>query len=73
MMKINVRVQPRSSNRKIDVLPGGSLKVYVGSPAAEGRANKEMLELLSKHFKMPKTTIKIVSGHNARDKVIELP
>ncbi|MCK4249502.1 MAG: DUF167 domain-containing protein [Candidatus Omnitrophica bacterium] len=72
-MKINVCVQSRASNQKVICNEDGSLKVYVRSPAVEGKANKEMLELLSKKFDVPKTLIKIVSGHNNRNKIIELP
>ena len=73
MARINVRVQPRASNQKVIRNEDGSLKVYVRSPAVEGKANKKILELLAKEFDVPKTSIKIVSGKNNRNKIIELP
>jgi uncharacterized protein YggU (UPF0235/DUF167 family) len=43
----------------------------VGSGAG-GKANRELLDLLSAHFGAPKSTIKIVHGHSARRMIIDI-
>ena len=70
-MKINVRVIPRAKKPEIIELEDGSLKVKLISPAEGGRANKELISVLSKHFNLSKSQIQIISGEKSRNKVIE--
>ena len=69
-MKIKAKVIPNA--KKNEVIESGGIKVYVKSPAKEGKANKEAVELLAKYFKVKKNQIKIVRGKKSREKVIEL-
>ena len=46
--------------------------VYLRAKPHDGEANAALLTLLSKHFKVPKTQIKIVSGATSRRKVVDL-
>jgi len=71
-MKINVRVIPRAKKPEIIEIEDGSLKVRLNSPAHEGRANKELISVLSKHYKISKSKIKIISGEKSRNKIIEM-
>jgi uncharacterized protein (TIGR00251 family) len=50
----------------------GRLKVYLTVPPAEGRANKALIELLADHFQVKKSSIRIVKGERARDKVVQI-
>jgi len=68
---IRVRVIP-GSGRKLVKEEQGLLKAYLTKPAIEGRANKELIELLSGHFKVKKYRIRIAGGEKSRDKVIEI-
>jgi hypothetical protein len=49
-----------------------SLEVRVDEKAVGGRANKRLLEILSKHFNVPKSRITIVKGAKSRDKMVEV-
>lgn len=69
-MKINIKVIPRA--KKETVKNGEPLRVYVNQPPEDGRANDAVIELLSEHFKIPKSKIKILKGEKNRDKTIEL-
>ena len=69
-MLINVRVIPRA--KKSQIKEGEPLRVYVSAPAEDGRANKAVIKLLSEHFKLPKSKIKIIQGEKSREKTIEL-
>ena len=50
----------------------GVLEVSVSSAPVDGKANEEMLELLSDYFEVAKSAIEIVGGHKSRQKTIEL-
>ncbi len=48
------------------------LTVWLTAPAKEGKANRQLLEYLSKLLALPKTSIKIVHGDNARHKLVKI-
>lgn len=76
-MKIKAKVKPNSKESKInikeDMFGNKVYEIRVKSPPKEGKANKEMLEILSNYFDVPKSHIKIKSGLTSRNKVIIIP
>lgn len=72
MPKINIKVIPGAKVEQIQESFDGSLKVWVRGKPVEGEANKSLILLLSKHFDVPKSSIRIVSGLTSRNKVIEI-
>ena len=72
MPKYQITVKPGSSQEKIIETAPGELIVYLRSKAHDGEANDALIKLLSKHFKVAKTTIKILRGQKSRQKLIEL-
>ncbi len=71
MFKINVKVVPNA--RKSRVEEGeDKFKIYVTAQAIEGKANSAMIKLLSKHFNVKKSDVKIVRGEKSREKVVEI-
>jgi len=70
-MKVQVRVTPKASKIKVQHFNQG-LKVYLHSPAAEGKANKELIEILATYYNTKKYNISIIKGKTTRDKVIEI-
>ena len=71
-MRIEVRVQPRSSKEEITKVDKSSYKIYTRKPAVEGKANKEIISLLADYFNTKKNKIRIVSGLKARNKIVEI-
>ncbi len=72
-MKIyQVKVLPRSSQNKVTEDAPGSLKVKLVAPPVDGKANEALIELLSKYFKLRKSSIRILRGENSRNKMIEI-
>jgi len=49
-----------------------SYMVRVRAPPTEGKANERVVELLAKHFKVPKSSITLVSGFKSKKKIIEI-
>lgn len=68
--EIDARIIPKSSRNEI--IGGDIIKIKVTSPPVDGKANKAVVELLSKQFKVPKKDIQIVSGEKSRNKRIRI-
>lgn len=69
-MIYKIRATPKASENK--VVPGDPIKVYTTAAPDGGKANDAVIKLLSTHFGIAKSKIKIVRGETARDKVIEV-
>ncbi len=69
---INVKVEPRASSSGIVGAYGNALKVRLTSPPVEGKANKELVEVLSKEFGIRKKDVEIISGRKSKNKVVRL-
>ena len=72
---IPVRVTPKASaNRIAGTMPDGDgrniLKVTVTAAPEAGKANAALLKLLAKAWKLPKTSLSVVSGATSRHKVV---
>ena len=70
-MKIQVKVKPNSRTEEVN-REGDSYIVRVKEPPREGKANLAVVKLLAKHFSVPKSHVRIVSGLTSRAKVIEI-
>lgn len=66
---LNLRISPNASKNEI-IVTEGCVKVKITSQPVDGKANKALLEYLSKFFKIPKTSIEIVKGVTSKDKTI---
>ncbi len=69
---ISIRVEPRSSRSEIVDVYGDGLKVKLKSPPREGRANKELIAVLSKGLDIPRKDIEIISGKTSKNKMVRL-
>lgn len=73
MVIFKIKVKPNAKNPKIEEEGDGSLKISLKSPPVDGKANKELVELLAKKFKVTKSEIIIKSGLYSRNKLVEVP
>lgn len=71
-MLIRVHVTPNAREARVTRIDDSSFDVKVDEKATGGRANKRLIEILSEHFKVPKSKILIVRGAKSREKVVEL-
>jgi len=69
---LEVKVQPRSSRASIDGVEGETVKIRLTAPPADGEANKQLIALLSKELKVPKSRIRIIRGETSRNKLVEI-
>ena len=68
---IKVKIVPNSSKNDI-ILEEEFIKVKVTAQPIENKANKALVEFLSKRFKVPKTSIEIVKGDTSKEKTLLL-
>jgi hypothetical protein len=71
-ISIQVKVEPRSSKAGIVGRYREGIKVRLTSPPVEGRANKELIHILSKTFGIKKEDVEIISGRKSKNKVVVL-
>ncbi len=71
MNRYTVTVKPGSFQEKIIVTSPSELTVYLRAKAHDGEANAALVKLLARHFKITKTSIKIVRGLTSRTKLVE--
>ena len=72
MMKLKVKVKPNAKQQKIEVNDDGSWLIHLRSAPMDGKANRELIKLLAKHFNVTQGDILIKMGLNSRDKIIEI-
>ena len=72
MTIIKVKVKPNAKQQSIIEESDGSLTIGLQSPPVDGRANRELIQLLSKTFKVSKSQICIKSGVSSRNKLVQI-
>ena len=65
-----IRVTPNASRNEITGFHDGTLQVKVAAPPAGGKANKELIDFLSRTLGVKKSAITIVKGQTSRNKAI---
>ncbi|MDB9493315.1 DUF167 domain-containing protein [Spirulina major CS-329] len=72
-MKKLINVKPNAKRQSLTEAADGSLVIYLTSPPVDGKANQELIKLLAKTYRVPKSAIAITRGHHARIKQVEWP
>jgi uncharacterized protein len=71
-LTIRVRVKPNSRASALTELSDGSWVAQVKAPAIEGKANKELIDLVAEHFHCAKAAVSMKSGSAGRLKVLKI-
>jgi uncharacterized protein (TIGR00251 family) len=71
-MKIFVKVKTQAKVKKIVKVDGTHYHVFTNAPPEKGKANKDIIKILSKYFDISVSRIKIITGDKSREKIIEL-
>jgi len=70
-MKFSVKVCPKSSREEF-VEADGLIKVYVKAAPDDGKANKALIAVIAKKFKVSKSRVKIITGKRGKNKIVEV-
>ncbi|MDP3953422.1 MAG: DUF167 domain-containing protein [bacterium] len=71
-MNLSVEIKPNSHQASLERLDGGSYRACLRSPAVEGKANQELIEVLASHFGVAKSMVEIISGLKSRRKKVNI-
>lgn len=66
---LTLRIFPNASKNEI-IKEDTGIKVKITAQPIDGKANKALIEFLSKQFKIPKSYFEIIRGETSKDKTI---
>lgn len=66
---LQLKISPNASKNEI-IKFDGCIKVKITAQPIDGKANRCLIEYLSKLFKVPKTSIEILRGETSKEKTI---
>ena len=66
---VSFRISPNAKKNEI-IKENDVVKIKITAQPVDGKANKAVVEFLSKTFKIPKTAIVILKGETSKDKTI---
>lgn len=69
MRKIKVKVKPNAKREEIKEIERDFFEVRTTVVPEKGKANKKVIEILSKYLKVPKSRIKLIKGETSREKI----
>jgi uncharacterized protein (TIGR00251 family) len=70
--RVRLRVSAGANSAHVVGRHGEAWKVRVAAPAEGGRANEAVVRLLAETLSLPHNAVTLVSGHGARDKIVQL-
>ncbi len=71
-LRLEIKVQPRSSKNQIVGEQEGALKIKLTAPPVDGEANQALINFLSTCLKIPKKDITLLKGESSRHKLLEI-
>jgi uncharacterized protein (TIGR00251 family) len=71
-MRLWLRVAPGAKRPRVVGRHGDAWKVRVAPPPEGGRANDAVVALLAETLAISRGDVRLVSGHAAREKIVEL-
>jgi uncharacterized protein (TIGR00251 family) len=69
-VRISVKVKPRAARSRVLEVRDGLLVVSVAAPPVDGEANAELVRTVARWLRVPRSSVRIVSGTTARHKVV---
>lgn len=72
MGDLRVRLQPRAKSNELVGLREGTLVVRVTAPPVDGKANAALCKLLAKRLGVAPSTVAVIRGQSAREKVVRV-
>lgn len=68
-LTVSLKISPNASKNEIIKTDDG-VKIKITAPPVDGKANKCLIEFLSKTFKIPKSSIEILRGETSKEKTL---
>lgn len=71
-MIITVKARPRARQRSLKELGPGRFEVRTTEPPDKGKANEDIVDILSEHLGVPKSCIELVRGASSSTKIFKI-
>ena len=72
MRMIQVKVKPNARLSVLEETAEGVWQAQLKSPPVDGKANRELVELIAEHFGCAKSAVTIRSGASGRMKLVKI-
>jgi uncharacterized protein len=69
---LRIKVKPGSRTSGLEALADGSWLARIQAPPVDGKANRELVELVARHFAVRRSQVSIKSGASGRIKRVEI-
>ena len=69
---LTLHIQPRASRNQVCGIQDNALKLRLTSPPVDGAANRLCREYLAELFRVPKSSVEIISGETSRHKRVRI-
>jgi uncharacterized protein len=66
----SVRLTPRGGLDRVDGVIDGTLRARVAAPAVDGAANQALLRLIADELRVPRRSVRLVTGATGRTKLL---
>jgi uncharacterized protein (TIGR00251 family) len=71
-LRIDVLARPGASRSGCLGVEARGLVIALHAPPEDGRANRELIEMLARILRLPRASVRIVRGTSSRQKTIEI-
>ena len=71
-IRLEVKVQPRSSRNQIAGEQNGMLKIKLTAPPVDGEANTALVDFIAQFLKIPRKNVNLIKGETSRNKLVEI-
>lgn len=69
---LSINVKPNAKRTRLTRIENLCFYMDIAAPADKDKANKEVISFFSRLIKVPKSSVKIITGHKNRNKLIHL-
>lgn len=72
MKTLRIKVKPNSHTSELEAQPDGTWLARIQSPPVDGKANRELVALVARHFTLRPSQVSIKSGLSGRTKLVQI-
>ncbi len=69
---LEIQARPRSGRRELSRSSEGAVRAALQSAPESGKANKELIQLVSDWLGVPKSSVEVWRGNKSRQKVLRI-
>ena len=73
MRTLRIKVKPNSRASGLEAQADGTWLARIHAPPVDGKANRELVALVARHFALRQSQVSIKSGASGRMKLVQIP